>query len=36
MITWKKRVANLTRALGRKPTLNELLSMRPTGDSSFD
>lgn len=24
-ITWAERVANLTKALGRKPTLNELL-----------
>lgn len=25
MITWTERVTNLTKALGRKPTLNELL-----------
>lgn len=27
MITWAERVANLTKALGRKPTLNELLEV---------
>lgn len=27
MITWVERVANLNRALGRKPTLQELLDV---------
>jgi len=27
MITWAERVANLNKALGRKPTLNELLEV---------
>jgi hypothetical protein len=26
-ITWKDRVANLTKALGRDPTLNELMDV---------
>lgn len=29
MITWADRVRNLTKALGRKPTLDELLLIAP-------
>jgi len=29
MITWAKRVHNLTQALGRRPTLEELLLLAP-------
>lgn len=27
MITWAERIGNLTKALGRKPTLNEMLEV---------
>lgn len=32
MITWKERVENLRRALGRDPTLDELLLLAPLHD----
>lgn len=36
MITWAERVQNLTKSLGRKPTLQELLLIAPLHEMTED